>query len=206
MNITLSKTSLVAVVGTTLMDHAAGDSSLKQIVENVALTFNNDPSTKNFIHGDECEFIDDTKTTVSHHNPDMILEVDTGVLNSSCGNSGVCVEDASSSTGGRCIVTIAGTSSNVIAGPFNTIACQFADGKPGTKCDGFYACAGFNPAYIGCGSCNGAVACVYDFRGKYTNKFIFVGENSCNGMMACGDQIHSLVVQGHDVVIGNRSW
>jgi hypothetical protein len=58
MNITLSKTSLVAVVGTTLMDHAAGDSSLKQIVENVALTFNNDLS---IIHGDECEFIDELR-------------------------------------------------------------------------------------------------------------------------------------------------
>jgi hypothetical protein len=49
-----------------------------------------------------------TKTTLPNHNPDMILEVDTGVLNSSCGNSGVCVEDASSSTGGRCIVTLQG--------------------------------------------------------------------------------------------------
>ena len=38
-------------------------------------------------------------------------------------------------------------------------ACQFADGKPGTKCVGANACAQIDLSKIGCGSCNGANAC-----------------------------------------------
>jgi hypothetical protein len=212
MNIMLSKASLVTIVGTTLLDHAAGVSSLKQIVENVALTFNDDPSTiKNLIHGDECEFIDDTKTTASHHNPDMILKVDTGVLNdSSCGNSGVCVEDASSSTGGRCIVTDAWTVLNSQEGRRQLQACQFVNGTSGTKCVGSYACSGITDlSKVGCGSCNGYQACMYSFakgvNTLYTDK-VTVGENSCNGSQACFG-IYSLMTNPFaEVVIGKGSW
>jgi hypothetical protein len=208
MNIMLSKASLVTIVGTTLLDHATGVSSLKQIVENVALTFNNDPSTiKNFNHGDECDLIDDTKTTttVPHHNPDMILKADTGVLISSCGNSGVCVEDASSSTGGRCIVTIAGTFSNSQEGRRQLVACTFADGTPGTKCNGADACAGIDSSKVGCGSCNDVLACTFSTKDNNYNSQVFVGENSCNGVMACSGHIQG-VQSGNDVVIGKGSW
>jgi hypothetical protein len=210
MNIMLSKTSLFAIVGTTLLDHAAGVSSLKQIVENVDSTFNNDPSTiKNFKHGDECDFIDDTKTTTPHHNPDMILKVDTGVLNSSCGNSGVCVKDASSSTGGRCIVTVAGTFLNSQEGRRQLIACQFADGTSGTKCNGLNACARITDlSKIGCGSCNGNEACwYYNFMGKPFYADVIVGENSCNGLQACSAHIKFHVGKhNRNVVIGKGSW
>ena len=208
MNIMLSKASLVTIVGTTLLDHAAGVSSLKQIVENVALTFNNDPSTiKNFNHGDECDFIDDTKTTntVPHHNPDMILKVDMGVLISSCGNSGVCVEDASSSTGGRCIVTIAGTFLNSQEDRRQLSACTFADGTPGTKCDGVDACAGIdNLSHVGCGSCNGKEACY--FSSSFGTEKVFVEENSCNGLQACTSHIIDVTRRGGTPVIGKNSW
>lgn len=207
MNIMLSKASLVTIVGTTLLDHATGVSSLKQIVENVALTFNNDPSTiKNFNHGDECDLIDDTKTTttVPHHNPDMILKADTGVLISSCGNSGVCVEDASSSTGGRCIVTIAGTFSNSQEGRRQLVACTFADGTPGTKCNGSQACEGIDTSKVGCGSCNGYHAC--NFSSYSTTDKVIVKEHSCNGADACVIHIHQVVRRGGSVVIGKGSW
>ena len=60
-------------------------------------------------------------------------------------------------------------------------ACQFADGKPGTKCVGANACAQIDLSKIGCGSCNGANACLFPV---ITDK-VSVGENSCNGFEAC---------------------
>jgi hypothetical protein len=87
--------------------------------------------------------------------------------------------------------------------------CQFADGTPGTKCDGLDACLGIDTSKIGCGSCNGGNAC------KFGNKFgngtvstdkVNVGENSCNGLMACLFHINPVVQSGGNVGIGKQSW
>jgi hypothetical protein len=43
--------------------------------------------------------------------------------------------------------------------------CTMSDGSPGKKCDGYKACSGVNPDYVGCGSCNGWQPC-YDFTGE----------------------------------------
>jgi hypothetical protein len=82
--------------------------------------------------------------------------------------------------------------------------CQFADGKPGTKCDGLYACVGIEPSNIGCGSCNGEQACRSPFT-AYTDK-VSVGENSCNGSHACINHISHFVYIGAGSVIGKKSW
>lgn len=35
------------------------------------------------------------------------------------------------------------------------IACTYADGTPGHKCEGYEACYNVNVAAVGCGSCMG---------------------------------------------------
>ena len=58
--------------------------------------------------------------------------------------------------------------------------CQFADGKPGTKCDGLNACAGIDSqTIIKCGSCNGANACYFSsIESMVVTDSILVEENS----------------------------
>jgi phosphogluconate dehydratase len=123
--------------------------------------------------------------------------------------AGVCVKDASSSTGGRCIVTVAGTFLNSQEGRRQLIACQFADGTSGTKCNGLNACARITDlSKIGCGSCNGNEACwYYNFMGKPFYADVIVGENSCNGLQACSAHIKFHVGKhNRNVVIGKGSW
>jgi hypothetical protein len=87
-----------------------------------------------------------------------------------------------------------------------TKSCQFADGTPGTKCDGFKACLGiWDLSKIGCGSCNGVKACQFGDGTVSTDK-VNVGENSCNGLMACMFHINPVVQSGGNVVIGKQSW
>jgi hypothetical protein len=81
--------------------------------------------------------------------------------------------------------------------------CQFADGTPGTKCDGSQACEGIDTSKVGCGSCNGIDACVFSLTDN--NSQVFVGENSCNGVFACSGHIQG-VQSGNNVVIGKGSW
>ena len=86
--------------------------------------------------------------------------------------------------------------------------CQFADGKPGTKCDGPNACVGIDTNKIGCGSCNGNEACGYSFVETTDN--VIVGENSCNGETACqifiGRYVDSPPVDVTVVTVGKGSW
>jgi hypothetical protein len=83
-------------------------------------------------------------------------------------------------------------------------ACQFADGKPGTKCVGANACAQIDLSKIGCGSCNGANACLFPV---ITDK-ISVEENSCNGFEACNWHFYYWLLNGiaSNVGIGKGSW
>ena len=83
--------------------------------------------------------------------------------------------------------------------------CQFADGTPGTKCDGVDACAGIdNLSHVGCGSCNGKEACY--FSSSYGTEKVFVEENSCNGLQACTSHIIDVTRRGGTPVIGKGSW
>jgi hypothetical protein len=80
--------------------------------------------------------------------------------------------------------------------------CQFADGTPGTKCDGYDACLGIDSSKVGCGSCHGEEACIHG-HGQSTTDKVIVGENSCNGKWACKGHIAQLDA---GVVIGKGSW
>jgi hypothetical protein len=90
--------------------------------------------------------------------------------------------------------------------PTPTPNCQFADGKPGTKCDGLNACVGIDTSNIKCGSCNGKSACAQTQWPKEIKSEVFVEENSCNGYEACAFHILSSLWKGQDAVIGKNSW
>lgn len=74
-------------------------------------------------------------------------EADTGVLG--CAVGFLCMEDHSSSTGGRCVSKIENDERGL---------------QSCTKCTGYNACEGLTEAFkvanIGCGSCNGEFACM----------------------------------------------
>ena len=85
--------------------------------------------------------------------------------------------------------------------------CQFADGKPGTKCDGLNACVGIDTSNIKCGSCNGKSACAQTNWPKEIKSEVFVEENSCNGVDACTFHIlQVLLKKAGNAVIGKNSW
>jgi hypothetical protein len=94
-------------------------------------------------------------------------------------------------------------------------ACQFSDGKPGTKCVGANACAGIDSQTIldniKCGSCNGANACYFSsIESMVVTDSIRVEENSCNGISACTGHIVNVLTRpwgvGNVVYIGSHSW
>ena len=53
----------------------------------------------------------------------------------------------------------------VTACSITNCTCTMIDGTPGKKCDGFQACYEATPENVGCGSCNGDMACRY-FNGE----------------------------------------
>ncbi|KAL7521813.1 hypothetical protein ACHAWX_006502 [Stephanocyclus meneghinianus] len=106
----------------------------------------------------------------------QVTEVDTGILG--CGAHDICVEDPTSTMGGRCIaLDEAGDSTN--ESPHGLIACTFKNGTSGQKCVGEFACTGADQALIGCGSCIGRLSCFL------VNAGVTIGENSCVGVRAC---------------------
>ena len=117
-------------------------------------------------------------------------EIDYGILKT-CLKDKDCIEDITSSLGGRCVASE--MSSESIRSPshesikiqngasFVSTPCQFANGTAGIKCVGENACSGSDIATIGCGSCIGYYAC----RNMYDNNII--AENSCLGEYACFD-------------------
>ena len=89
----------------------------------------------------------------------------------SCNTGEMCVEDSTSSVGGRCVLS--GDEIALERPQLGVEKCP--EDKP--KCVGINACLGAIEEQISCGSCNGDYACV----GVTT----FVGENSCKGYKAC---------------------
>jgi hypothetical protein len=120
--------------------------------------------------GAECSFLNGFKVQGSN--------ADTGIL--ICGNGETCVEDDTSSAGGRCVLLeeeVAVESHRELV----AVACTYLNGTSGIKCDGLKACTGIDQSKVGCGSCNGPSACLGWFGD------ITVGENSCRGPEACRD-------------------
>ena len=99
--------------------------------------------------------------------------VDVGVL--SCGAGEVCVEDSTSTMGGRCEIHVSPDDEAAALEPQR-------ERKLCEKCVGENACYGVDQSKIGCGSCIGVSACVADpeFPSDVT-----IGENSCVGKKAC---------------------
>jgi hypothetical protein len=119
---------------------------------------------------------------------------DIGIfINGSCKDYEVCVEDNTSSLGGRCtnfhseegVTRPKAHRSLSSSGPcgvnsyVSCMNCTMLDGiTPGKKCDGGNGnCDGIDPSQVSCGSCNNGGAC----RGAAGP----IGESSCNGFKAC---------------------
>ena len=103
-------------------------------------------------------------TTFVHHSFE-----DVGVH--SCSSGEMCVNDSTSSVGGRCIVVSGNEAAFDSENQRKLNNC--------IKCSGSYACHGTDSSKIGCGSCIGHAAC-YELPCGVT-----VGENSCVGEIAC---------------------
>lgn len=101
---------------------------------------------------------------------------DIGVL--SCGYGSVCVEDNTSSIGGRCI-KIKYVGDYVTSRRQLATDCQYVNGTFGRKCVGIDACYNADETKIGCGSCIGNYTCD-SMSGDVT-----IGEHSCIGYAAC---------------------
>ena len=116
-------------------------------------------------------------------------EIDNGILKT-CPEDKDCIEDITSSLGGRCVAS--GVSSESIrslsshesikiqnGASFVPISCEYANGTIGVKCDGYDACFLQDTSTFGCGSCIGNGAC---FSTGYNTT---VAESSCIGNGAC---------------------
>ena len=113
--------------------------------------------------GVECAFVDSVTVRKS---------VDVGVLSCSAGK--VCVEDSTSTMGGRCEILVSPDDEAAALEPQH-------ERKLCEKCVGKWACDYVeDQSKIGCGSCIGIGAC-YKLESDVT-----IGENSCVGDYACG--------------------
>ena len=117
-------------------------------------------------------------------------EIDYGILKT-CLKEKDCIEDITSSLGGRCVASemssesIRSLSHESIkiqnGASFVSTSCVYANGTYGVKCVGGNACSGADIATIGCGSCIGYYAC------RNMNDTNIIAENSCLGDNACFD-------------------
>jgi hypothetical protein len=126
--------------------------------------------------GAECSFANDVKAELS--------DVDTGVLVCSIGEK--CIEDKSSSVGGRCITI----HPRIVAEnhrQLTAIPCTFTNGTKGVKCNPIDACAGINTEYISCGSCIGEASCL--FTGGSIGESSCIGRRSCFSVLGDVDQL-----------------
>ena len=103
-------------------------------------------------------------------------KIDYGILQT-CPEDKDCVDDHTSSLGGRCVER--NMFSDGITSASAPTPCTFANGTQGSKCTGANACGDSNITRIGCGSCHGNNAC----ENMAANTII--GENSCHGDGAC---------------------
>jgi hypothetical protein len=130
-------------------------------------------------------------------------EIDNGILKT-CPENKVCIEDITSSLGGRCVASGVSSVSIRSLSSHESIkiqtSCTFANGTIGVKCEGYQACANADiTTTFECGSCIGKYACfttgarttvaenscLGDYACYYTGNDTTVAENSCLGNNAC---------------------
>ena len=92
----------------------------------------------------------------------------------SCGVGKVCVEDSTSTMGGRCKVLVSADDEATALEPQRERGlCE--------KCEGKFACYGVDQSKISCGSCLGIMAC-FNLASDVT-----IGANSCIYDQACSE-------------------
>eukprot|EP00804_Cyclotella_cryptica_P007675 CCRYP_001308-RA/>CCRYP_001308-RA protein AED:0.08 eAED:0.08 QI:258/1/1/1/0.37/0.33/9/235/705 len=175
MHFIFPATTIASVSGAALL----ATSSSGQVAPRISLAYS--PSESSNLLGamfkarrTECLFVNAFK--------DQDMQVDTGILG--CASFQTCVEDATSSAGGRC-VTLEDVETSVES--FGTaVLCTFTNGTNGYKCDGIDACVDVDQSLIGCGSCVGDESC------KGIASFTTIGENSCIGVHSCLELVGSV--------------
>eukprot|EP00804_Cyclotella_cryptica_P000103 CCRYP_020513-RB/>CCRYP_020513-RB protein AED:0.09 eAED:0.09 QI:328/1/1/1/0.75/0.4/5/1039/363 len=183
MRLLVSSAALAAATGHSLLKPALG------------------PGVDTQVHqaaGAECLFVNSFKlghaADLKSHD-DGPLAVDTGIL--ACPASFTCVEDSTSSMGGRC-VSLWDRDHHGYLEPYFDVqahraltACTFDNGTAGTKCYGVDACTGLlDVRRIECGSCNGVKACYHAAR------TLRLPEGACNGDGACREMDVGYVPSG----------
>lgn len=143
--------------------------------------------------------------------------MDSGILN--CENGLMCVEDETSSLGGRCVsldnelVTNYNDYDEFVSAEMHrqlaicnaadcSTSCDYLNGTSGgQKCVGTRACYGIDPTNVGCGSCNGGWAC-----SSVAQRSLTVGEKSCIGRKACyASSSTAAITIGNDSCVGSSS-
>ena len=108
----------------------------------------------------------------------------------SCGVGEVCVEDLTSTMGGRCeILVIPDDDAAALEPQRERQLCK--------KCVGEHACIGVDQSKIGCGSCMGEAACLS------LGSDVTIGANSCVGDYACLEASGELRIQ-YRLLDGNK--
>jgi hypothetical protein len=139
------------------------NSAVASIVDKITNSKENLHDTHGNHHVDECSFVNSGE---QHVQPDI------GIL---CSNPNhVCIEDSTSSRGGRCV-------------DLGTTIAEERDLQSCVKCAGNLACANLTQAFIdnnvGCDSCNGYKACmgvtreldcIRDFLSKFCSRLVSV--------------------------------
>lgn len=145
--------------------------------------------------GAECLFVNSFRAdhvSAAKSNDNGSNQVDTGIL--SCPSSYTCVEDSTSSKGGRCVSLLDqggdySDESYLDASHRSLVACTFANGTSGEKCVGTQACAAGLVASVSCGSCNGYRACRFA-------TYVTFAELTCNGNQACANMYKTILSEG----------
>ena len=160
---TIASISGVAFLSTSTSHQVAASVSISSQPSDASVSFKSLSTS----HGNECLFVNAFEKQEIH--------ADVGIL--SCAADEICVEDAKSSVGGRCMaLTDLETSAK---SQRELVACTFADGTAGVKCEGDRACKYVDESSIGCGSCIGDEAC-FKLKAGTT-----IGKNSCVAFWAC---------------------
>eukprot|EP00804_Cyclotella_cryptica_P028877 CCRYP_008459-RB/>CCRYP_008459-RB protein AED:0.08 eAED:0.08 QI:254/0.8/0.83/1/0.6/0.5/6/1423/499 len=184
MRLVLSTAALSVATGHTLLTPSLRAGLDSQVQQDVTAA------------GAECLFVNSFKVgsaSASKTHDARSNAVDTGIL--SCPSLYTCVEDPSSSMGGRC-VSLSGHDGFGYEELYHDgqlhrslVACTFANNTPGIKCEGTAACFGIDANDVLCGSCNGFRAC----KNAY---YSTIGEVSCNGDNACSSATNVTVGEG----------
>jgi hypothetical protein len=170
----------------------------ENIVTNVSYAYTPSKASSGSIRGNvkakpeetECPFANSFK-----------VQADSGIL--ACEDGLMCVEDYTSSLGGRCADPTTNNEEDLaneyekydefaaaeshrqlaICTAINcSQTCTYTDGTSGVKCQGYRACQNIDPDKVGCGSCHKDYAC---YSRPPASRSLTVGERSCRGHYSC---------------------